>query len=151
MFGENLALSQALVITIIAMSVVFLVLILLSIALDFIRMAFYREKKNEAIHEQKSNLNFSTKAERIGYVETESKNNEFLAAISAAVAVILEVPVSRIKIRNIKYVPQTWCCAGKIEKLENHKADVRKWKRQSAIQKVRLTKEKPPYKKAGNN
>jgi len=134
LFGEHLTLSQALVITVIAMTVVFSVLVLLSFAMDLIRMAFYKEEKKMAANAVKQNPapgeeKVEERDDSGAFAPGTGTGNggEVLAAIAAAVAVHLDVPAKIFRIKSIKYIPQNWSQAGRTEQIKNHRSDLGKW------------------------
>lgn len=115
MLGETVTLSQALVVTIFSMLIVFATLLVISFLLDGFKMVFH--KKDKKI--QQTVVNKSIVKQNV-VDKKEKDDEEIIAVIAAAVAVTLLVSLSNIQIKNIRRISQQspiWAIAGRQEQI----------------------------------
>ncbi|WP_054871663.1 OadG family protein [Caloranaerobacter sp. TR13] len=117
MLGDKVTLSQALIVTVFSMGIVFLALLVISYIIDGFRFIFYKDDKKvdkdpkKAITPEKS-----VPKETIN----EEDDEELIAVITAAIAASISRPASEIKVRNIRRIPANtpiWARAGRLKQM----------------------------------
>lgn len=112
---NQVSIKEALVISLVSMTVVFLVLVLISLIIGLLKSMGEKEKNQASIKEDKP-------LKRDVVVESESEENkqELIAIISAAIACSMGIDVPDINIKSIKRTPQAttvWRETGKREQM----------------------------------
>lgn len=95
MYGDNLAMSDALVITLFSMGLVFVALVALSYFIDLIAKIINRKVKKVEVE---------VKQEEIEIVEEEMDDLELIAVISAAVAATSGKSLDSFFVRNVRVI-----------------------------------------------
>ncbi|HZK18451.1 MAG TPA: OadG family protein [Clostridia bacterium] len=131
MFGDNVSLMQGLVLTVVAMTIVFLVLLILSWAIDLMRFGLRRFTTVDpggiltgVGDDSNKYANFvvlpHSKHGNVKNLEGNGIDPELVAVISAALAVAIGRPGSAIRVKSIKRVPQktpVWSMASRQEQV----------------------------------
>lgn len=115
--GNNVTLSESLVITVFSMLVVFVVLILISYLIRILKVASIGKK--DKVQTTESNIMESKVVEKEEVSKTDDE--ELVAVIAAAVAANLGVSVPQIRIKEIKRVYQNtplWAETGRREQIK---------------------------------
>lgn len=120
MLGESVTMSDGLIVTVFSMLMVFLTLIVISFLIDALRAASTTKDKKPDV----SSTVVDTTSEEIDGSSDNIDNNdeELVAVIAAAIASSMNVPISDVKIRNIKRIPQNtpiWAKVGRQEQIFN--------------------------------
>src|SRR5690554_4301231 len=122
MFTETMSLGEKLFnglgITILGVGVVFAVLVVLSYALDILRMFAGENNKKKATPSEEAIKESTSKAEPI--VEEKADNDELIAVLAAAIAAISGSSVEDFMVRSIKSVPQknsAWASVGRQQQM----------------------------------
>lgn len=117
--GNEVTMGEALVVTVVSMGVVFLVLVLISLTIGFLKSmeAGKKETKEAApVKQEKPVKNETTAAAQT----SEEDEEELIAVITAAVANSLGVDIPEIYISSIRRTPQAttvWREIGKQEQI----------------------------------
>lgn len=114
--GNVIDMGESLVITVVSMTVVFLVLILISVLISFLKNMGADKKKETKVEK----VDPVVKEEPKEDVVVEEDTEELIAVIAAAVAANLGLNIPDINIQSIRRIPQTttaWKEVGKQEQL----------------------------------
>ncbi len=114
--GNVIDMGESLVITVVSMTVVFLVLILISVLISFLKNMGADKKKETKVEK----VDTVVKEEPKEDVVVEEDTEELIAVIAAAVAANLGLNIPDINIQSIRRIPQTttaWKEVGKQEQL----------------------------------
>lgn len=90
--------------TIVGMGVVFLVLIVLSFALDFLRVIVGQENKNKEVPSRKNAKD--QESVEVSSIFPKEEEQEGVAVIAAAIAACQETTTENIRISSIKPIPR---------------------------------------------
>lgn len=115
----EMGMSQAWVVTLFSMGIVFLTLIIISYTIDVMRVLLNRKtkKKDNISNVNISNSQNNTIQEKTA-ISIEEDETEIVAAISAAIAYILGKNTSDFIVKNIKRTPEldsSWANAGRMK------------------------------------
>ena len=113
--GNEVTMSEALIVTVVSMVVVFLVLILISYLIGLLKK--FGAEKPKSIEKREMSV---VKEESIQGSQSEINQEELVAVISAAVAASMGLNIPDIRISSINRVPQqttAWREIGKQEQL----------------------------------
>jgi len=116
--GNEVTMSEALIVTVVSMIVVFLVLILISYIIGLLK-TFAAGKKPAAVQPEKTGTAVIKQEEKAPSTP-ELDEGELIAVIAAAVAASLGRDIPEIRINSIRRVPQLttpWREMGKQEQL----------------------------------
>ena len=119
--GNNISISDSLLITVFSMVVVFVVLIAISYLIDLLRLAINGKKDKEET-EKASIIIKEKQIEKSQEIKAEENSNdeELVAVITAAIAASLGVATPEVNIKSIKRVSQTtptWAEMGRREQI----------------------------------
>ncbi|RKD33939.1 hypothetical protein BET03_08055 [Thermohalobacter berrensis] len=113
--------SQALIITVMSMGIVFLALLAISYIISGFEKVFYK-RDNKTVVKKDSQNKKVTKNMDNEKDKTDEDEEELIAVIAAAIAANLSKSIKDIKIRSIRRVPQStsiWAKAGREEQIYN--------------------------------
>ncbi len=117
--GNEVTMGEALIVTVVSMGVVFVVLILISLTIGFLKSMGVDKKETKGaapVKQEKPVKNEKTAAAQTSEVDEE----ELIAVITAAIANSLGVDIPEINIRSIRRTPQAttvWREIGKQEQI----------------------------------
>ncbi len=131
MFGDHVTIMEGLVLTVVAMAIVFFVLLVLSWAIDLMRFSLRRFTTVEqggmltgAVNETNKYTNFvvfpHSGQGRVADRKSGGIDPELVAVISSALAVAIGRPGAEIKVKSIKRIPQktpVWSMASRQEQV----------------------------------
>jgi len=111
MFGEDISLLQGLVITVVAMGIVFIVLLVLSASIDLMRLGLHRPDNGEQSNPESGPTTvIVTESCTVNDEPCSSSANErrpeLIAVISAVLAAVTGKPTTDLVVRSVKRVPQ---------------------------------------------
>lgn len=117
---HNVTISEAVMVMLFSMSIVFLVLLIISFMMDLIRVVFGKKEESKVIEVvNKPNNNLVTETEKDENIEDDK---EIVAVIMAAIAAQNSCSIRDIKLKSIKRTnnySQVWKEAGKQENMLN--------------------------------
>lgn len=115
--GDNISISQALIITAFSMVVVFLVLIVISILISGLKKIGKEEKgETEKVINASRENDKVLEEDQVDIIDDE----ELVAVISAAIAASMGVSIPELNIKKIKRIPQAtpvWAAASRKEQM----------------------------------
>jgi sodium pump decarboxylase gamma subunit len=116
--GNEVTMGEALVVTVVSMAVVFVVLILISLTINFLKSvgAEKKEAKKQAPAKEEKPIQKEAAVEET----PEEDEEELIAIITAAIANSLGVDIPEINIKSIRRTPQAttaWREMGKQEQI----------------------------------
>ena len=119
-YGQEIDMIEALIITAFSMGLVFVTLIAISLILRGFKLVFYKDNKKKT--ETIKAVSPEPKSVEPSKTMDENKDEELVAAITAALAASLSQPSHNLIIKSIRRVPQdspAWARAGRQEQVYN--------------------------------
>ena len=117
LLGEKISMSDALMVTVFSMIIVFSTLLAISFILKCFKVVFYKEK-NANVTKAKKVTQKESSATKDPKPKQESNDEELIAILTAALAASLARPTSDIRIRKITRTNQSssiWARLGRVE------------------------------------
>lgn len=118
MLGEKISMSDALMVTVFSMLIVFAALLAINFILKGFKVFLYKEKKDNVTKAKKETQKQTTAARE--QIVNHDNDEELVAVITAALAASLSRPASDIRIRRITRTNQNssiWSRAGRLEQM----------------------------------
>ena len=118
--GNEVTMGEALVVTVVSMAVVFVVLILISLTITFLKSLGAEKKEVKKVAPAKEEKPVQKEAPVMATTEGQEDEEELIAVITAAIANSLGVDIPEINITSIRRTPQAttvWREMGKQEQI----------------------------------
>lgn len=114
---QDVGISQALIVTVVSMIVVFIVLIIVAYCISILKTFGQKNKKEEVVdyinlEEAKEDID----NKQVNHEEVD-KDEELVAVIAAAIAASMGVDIPQIRINKIRRLDNTWTNTARVEKL----------------------------------
>jgi len=121
----NISISEALLVTVFSMAIVFATLLIIDIILKGFKAFFYNSDKKSNANKTSKKVETNVKSTKPSIdngnnTDSGEDEEELVAVITAALAASLARPASEIKIRKIRRVSQntsSWSKAGRLEQM----------------------------------
>lgn len=119
LLGDKISMSDALMVTVFSMLIVFSALLAINFILKGFKVFLYKEKKDNATKVKKETQKQTT-ASKEQIINQDNNEEELVAVLTAALAASLSRPASDIRIRKITRINQSssiWSRAGRLEQM----------------------------------
>lgn len=117
-----MSISQALIVTVFSMLIVFATLYIISLILGGFKSVFYKDDKKKQISKNNIEVDQKPNIDEEKVEDDIDEETEIVAVIAAALAQSLSVSPADIKIKAINRIPQTspvWAVAGRQKQVSN--------------------------------